>query len=107
MFKKDDYIVCLSFNEKISTACVKNNFIFKIRIDNKAIYPTIDLKGSGINGNSTLSFDKNQNLLDWRYAFIEEIEEYKRINKPFDINNVKINYKHDYLIKLMESLNIK
>jgi hypothetical protein len=86
MFRKGDYIVTLKVPNGYN--CAKKNYCFKIRIDHKGIYPEIDLKGSKSNGHDILSFDKKESLLDWRYATPEEIAEYDRLDKPYDVTTL-------------------
>lgn len=88
MFKKGDYIVTLKVSTNASR-CGKDNYCFKQREDNRSIHPEIDLGGSKHNGNNTLSFDKQYKLEDWRYATKEEIAEYDRLDKPFDVTTLK------------------
>lgn len=86
MFKQDDYIVCLEILTK--SDCSKKDYIFKQRKDNNGMHPYIDLEGSKINGNTSHTFNKLQSLKDWRYATFEEIEEYDRIGKPYDVTTL-------------------
>lgn len=86
MFYKGDYIVTLDVLDGYN--CARKNYCFKQRIDNKAIYPEVDLQGSRENGHAVMSFDKNEYLKDWRYATPEEIAEYERIGKPYDVTTL-------------------
>jgi hypothetical protein len=95
MFKKGDYIVTLKVL-KGDYNCARDNYCFKQRINNKSIYPEVDLRGSKDNGHNIMSFDKQGYLKDWRYATPQEIKEYDRIGKPYDITTLipkKIKYK--------------
>ncbi len=87
MFLKDEYIVTLILKEK-QTCCAKENYIFKQREDRTGIYPCVDLEGSCSNSNDSYSFGRLRNLLDWRYADLDEIEEYERIGKPYDVTTL-------------------
>ena len=87
MFKKGDYIVTL--RHTIGTDCAKPNFIFKQREKSDYINPCCDITGNKINGNSRLTFDKRDCLKEWRYATSHEIKEYDRLNKPFDVTELK------------------
>ena len=111
MFKKDNYIVTLNIKDIGSfTQCAKINYIFKQSIDSEYIIPRIDLVGSTSNANDTLLYNKRGNLLDWKYATTEEIFEYERIGKPFDVTKlvpVVRNNSYDYLIALFKKLGIK
>lgn len=83
-FKKGNYVVTLEGDFSFSNCC-KQNYIFKIREDCYYIRPEIDLKGSTTNGSGIMTFDKKKNLKDWRYATPEEIAEYDRLGKPYDV----------------------
>lgn len=87
MFKKGDYIVVLDIGS-FPTDCAKNGYCLKQRKNNKSIHPYIDLDGSRSNGNNSLEFDKTNNLKDWRYATPQEIDEYERLGKPFDVTKI-------------------
>jgi hypothetical protein len=91
-FKKGDYIVTLKNNLRsnfIGTSCAKENYCFKQRINSYYISPVLDLAGSRENGNSNLQFDKSDDMLkDWRYATPEEIAEYDRLGKPYDVTTL-------------------
>lgn len=95
MFRKDDYIVVLDIGD-FYTACAKNNYIFKQKENNNAIYPVCDLNGNKNNGNSTLTFDKNQSLKDWRYALPHEIEAYEQAGKPIDVTKLTTEPQYKY-----------
>lgn len=103
MFKKGDYIVTLKIN--INSNCAKENYCFKQRIDNKGIYPEVDLSGGRANGYNGMSFDKKTCLKDWRYATSEEIVEYERLGKPFDVTTLKKSLIGRYLKALVDSPN--
>lgn len=89
MFKKGDYIVTLKVIDWSSDNCAKDNYCFKQRIDAKSMNPEIDLSGSEDNWHSVMSFNKKGRLLDWRYATLEEIVEYDRLGKPYDVSTLK------------------
>ena len=86
-FKKGDYIVTLDVATK--TACAKNNFCFKQKENTYSIKPLLDSYGDSYNANTSLTFDKLNNLKDWRYATPEEIAEYDRIGKPYDVTTLQ------------------
>lgn len=88
MFKKNDYIVTLEVNI-IHSDCGKNNYCFKQRYDSSHICPCCDLIGSNGNANQSLTFEKSENLTNWRYATKQEIEEYDRLGKPYDVTTLK------------------
>ena len=110
MFKENDYIICLDIGD-FETNCGRNNFIFKQRENRNSIVPCIDLQGHALNANDALKFDKSDKLIEWRYATIEEIEEYDRIDKPYDVTTLEIKpiieENYDYLTKLLNKLEIK
>ena len=87
-FKEGDYIVTLNV-ESGEWNCARNNYCFKQRVDNKGIYPVVDLGGSKTNGHDIMSFNKKKYLKDWRYATPEEIAEYDRIGKPYDVTTLQ------------------
>jgi len=87
-FKEGDYIVTLK-GEFTGSDCAKENYCFKIRNSGPGIRPSMDLDGSKFNGNTSMTFDKRQKLRDWRYATPDEITEYNRIGKPFDVTKIK------------------
>lgn len=87
-FKEGDYIVTLDV-ESGAWNCARNNYCFKQRINNIYITPEIDLKGSKTNGHDIMSFDKKKYLKEWRYATPEEIAEYDRIGKPYDVTTLQ------------------
>lgn len=86
-FKKGDYIVTLKISEGYTTDCAKENYCFKQKCDNGSL-SVEDLFGYA-NGNSGLRYGKTNNLLDWRYATPEEIAEYDRLGKPYDVTTLK------------------
>lgn len=87
-FKKGDYIVTLKGEFK-GTSCGKENYCFKARETLYYLRPVIDLAGSDSNGNDTIKFDKShKGCTDWRYATPEEIAEYNRLGKPFDVTTL-------------------
>lgn len=87
-FRKDDYIVTLEGDFSM-TSCAEVNYCFKQKTEVDYIEPCLDLRGSSSNGNLTLKFDKSDNLENWRYATKEEIAEYDRIGKPYDVTTLK------------------
>ena len=80
-FKKDDYIVIL----KNSTNSFKINYCFKQRESYKYIKPEFDNHNSKTNGLPFLSIFNKDN---WRYATPEEIAEYERIGKPYNVTTL-------------------
>lgn len=88
MFKTNDYIVTLQLIPRFKGNCGKENYCFKQREDSNHIQPSMDLSGSDRNGHAILTFDKSGDLKDWRYATAQEIAEYDRINKPYDVTTL-------------------
>jgi hypothetical protein len=90
MFKENDYIVTLDIDHSgfFDTYCAKENYCFKQAKDDTSISPKIDLVGSVTNQNCTLTFDKKERLTDWRYATPQEIAEYDRLGRPFDVTTI-------------------
>lgn len=80
MFKKDDYIVLLNEDCINHTA----NKCYKQRKDSTHIEPYLDNRNSSSNGSTLFMFNRK----NWRYATKEEIAEYDRIGKPFDVTTL-------------------
>lgn len=95
-FKKGDYIVTLEGNFE-GTWCAKKNYCFKQRIDLSKMAPEKDIIHTKVNQDSSYSFDKTKNLTDWRYATKEEIVEYDRIGKPYDVTTLRTSVNNDSL----------
>jgi hypothetical protein len=91
MFKENDYIVTVTINRSglFDTSCAKENYCFKQRVNSACLSPDIDLEGSSTNSNCGLKFNSGDRLTDWRYATPQEIEEYDRLGKPFDVTLIK------------------
>lgn len=88
MFKKDDYIVLLKYDDVKTTS--KNfliNHCYKQRQDYSYLSPYLDSRGSCFNGWSLYDFEKNRHL--WRYATKQESAEYERLGKPYDVSTLK------------------
>ncbi len=81
MFKKGDYIVLLAGKTNKDWQL---NYCYKQRIDYCFLSVEKDCN-QGRNDWGILTFDKNN---DWRYATKEEIAEYNRIDKPFDVTTL-------------------
>jgi len=86
MFKKDEYIVTLEL-DNYTDVCAKENYCFKVEREGEFLTMYVDLEGVS-NGHSVLTFDKSRKLKDWRYAIPEEIEEYERLGKPYDVTTL-------------------
>jgi len=82
-FKAGEYIVTLIDDGN----CGRKNCCVKQRETHIDLRPVIDHKGNKTNGNST--FTKYDNC-NWRYATPEEITEYERLGKPYDVTTLKV-----------------
>lgn len=91
MFKKDDYIVVLRDQSKDSSY-IKFNYCFKQGKDSKGFFVEKDLEGGITNCGLNITFNKKDT---WRYATKEEIAEYDRLGKPFDVTTLNTK-KYDY-----------
>jgi hypothetical protein len=81
-FKKDSYIVTLNSNGVIG---FPSNYCFKQREDFYYIRPYLDTVGSNTNGWEDIKVD---NPSTYRYATLEEIAEYNRLGKPYDVTTL-------------------
>jgi len=88
-FEKGDYIVLLS-SKHPKDVNFPINFCYKISYDSSYLTVENDAKG-GENGWSILPFDKSQRN-DWRYASPQEIQEYDKNNRPFDVTKITTSY---------------
>jgi len=106
MFKKGEYIVTLKIIP--GTACAKENFIFKQRVDSEGMQPCVDLDNNKSNGNASYSADKTRNLKNWRYANPQEAIEYERLGHPYDVTTLQPVNPEDtsYLIEIFAKNNI-
>jgi len=86
MFRKDEYIITLEL-DSYTDVCAKENYCFKVEREDDYLTMYVDLEGIS-NGHSVLTFDKSRRLKDWRYATPEEIEEYERLGKPYDVTTL-------------------
>ena len=95
-FKKGEYIVLISDGQSTSgTTLVQSdqfikNHCYKVRENNTFLRPELDSCGSTANGWECIlynpnKFHKNRN---WRYATQEEIDEYERRGKPYDVTEL-------------------
>lgn len=119
-FNKDDYIVLLkneyNYNNEPPRPRLAGsekfplNFCYKQRVTFSYLTPYLDNKSSNTNAWSIHDFHKTHGY-DWRYATIDEIMEYDRLNKPFDtiqFNNSQKEFKNDenyeYLIPILKNI---
>jgi hypothetical protein len=90
MFRKGDYIVLLEGPKYDND--FKLYYCYKQRENSPYINPEIDCRGSETNGWKLRPIDKCYNN-DWRYATSEEIAEYDRVGKPFDVTTMNMETK--------------
>lgn len=83
MFYEGDYIVTLINDGD----CGKVNYCSKQRKDSSSLNPVIDTKGYHHNSNWEFLASDTSNT-KWRYATPEEIAEYERIGKPYDVTTL-------------------
>jgi hypothetical protein len=98
MFKKDDYIV-FTEGDTTGASCFPLNYVFKQRLDEIYLCPYLDTEGSRGNGwdyprrfdwtTTKEKYPDESCKNTWRYATKEEIEEYDRLGRPFNINTLK------------------
>lgn len=101
MFKKDDYIVVLEKSNGNLEWMSPNN-VYKQYINNIKLYVRVDNKG-GLTNCNDVTFDKPET---WRYATSEEITEYERIGKPFDVTTL-IKKEKSLVKQVQEGLKLK
>lgn len=80
-FKKGEYIVLIDYSPSFST-----NYIYKQRENYYYLRAKLDNDGDRNNGN--IKFQK-KNPYNWRYATQEEIDEYERRGKPYDVTELQ------------------
>jgi hypothetical protein len=89
MFVKDDYIV---LTKGPTDSSYKINFCYKQRGDCSYLLTYLDSRNSDTNGWSVYDFNKTKELggikIDWRYATKEEIAEYDKLGKPYDVTTL-------------------
>lgn len=107
MFLQGDYIVLL---KGPTCADFALQYIYKQRLDQDHLHPELDLKRSGTNAWIRYTFNKKMHPMlkdqyadiDWRYATPEEITEYNRLGKPYDVTLWKESPTADKLIAQAE-----
>jgi hypothetical protein len=92
MFKKDDYIVFTS-GSYADDESFPINYVFKQGEDDYYLKVNIDAKGQKNGWRAFRNFNKKYNKVensecDWRYATPEEIAEYDRLGKPYDVTTL-------------------
>jgi hypothetical protein len=85
MFKKGDYIVILNKPNGILDY-LPPNYVYKQNRNYDCVYPDVDIKGTKTSCSDVKFVNKN----DWRYATPEEIAEYDRLGKPFDVTTMNM-----------------
>ena len=81
-FKKDDYIIQLTTTNSIY---LSNIFIYVQLRNHRSLYAKKDNTGS----TTQSSWVKYDNPKTWRYATPEEIVEYDRLSKPYNVEDFK------------------
>lgn len=81
-FKKGEYIVLIDTPHIIEP--YPKNYIFKQRETNNYLVSVLDSEGSKINGWFPIRYSSKY----WRYATPEEITEYERLGKPYDVTTL-------------------
>jgi hypothetical protein len=103
MFKNGDYVVKL--NDASSCYLLKNH-VYVQSTDKNVLITDYDSFGT-----TTMSSNVYFNSpVTWRYATPEEIAEYERLGKPFDVTtvvSVPVNNDYAYLVKFLKKLGIK
>lgn len=97
MFQQGDYIVLL---KKSDNKYFTQNYIYLQCQNYYKMYTNTDSVGERTNGGAEFK-DKD----DWRYATSEEIVEYERLGKPFDVTTLKKSLIGRYLKALVDSPN--
>lgn len=126
VFKKGEYIVLISDGQSTggTTLVQSNQFIknhcYKVRENNKFLRPELDSCGGTTNGWECILYNPNKfhKTRNWRYATQEEIDEYERRGKPYDVvelnkqsfpneGSIEIEYIPKNLISYLENNNRK
>lgn len=82
IFKKGEYIVYIGDTDN----SYRKNHVYKQREDFSYLRSELDSLGSISNGWSIIEPKAN----NWRYATIDEANEYERIGKPYDVTTLSI-----------------
>ena len=85
MFKENDYIVLTKI--KLRTSSFLENWIIKQNRNSQHLEIYLDCQYD-CSAWSIFKFDKSDTRFDWRYATFEEIEEYDRIGKPYNVTTL-------------------
>ena len=84
-FKKGEYIVITDYFDNFSKDFISNH-IYKQRCDSNFLQSEHDSKNSKTNGWKRYTRNNTHN---WRYATQEEIQEYERRGKPYDVTELQ------------------
>ena len=85
MFRKGDYIVILNKPNGILDY-LPPNYVYKQNRNYDYVYSDVDIRGTKTSCSDVKFVNKN----DWRYATPEEIAEYDRVGKPFDVTTMNM-----------------
>lgn len=99
-FKKGDYVVLLTDCDggNCWSDQIPINYCYKLRKNQNAnyFYPELDIRNSKTNGWSTVPYNSK---LKVRQASEEEIAEYDRLGKPYDVSTLNTKLKEDELLE--------
>lgn len=88
VFLKNDYVILLLVDNKeqssSSKGCIPTGWIYQLKEDSKgdSFWPMLDPNNSTSNG-------YNHSSVKLRHATTEEIAEYQRLGKPYDVSLLK------------------
>jgi hypothetical protein len=85
MFRKGDYIVILNKPNGILDY-LPPNYVYKQNRNYDCVESDVDIKGTKTSCSDVKFVNKN----DWRYATSEEIAEYDRLGKPYDVTTMNM-----------------
>jgi hypothetical protein len=97
MFRKGDYIVILNKPNGILDY-LPPNYVYKQNRNYDCVYSDVDIRGTKTSCTDVEFVNKN----DWRYATSEEIAEYNRLGKPFDVTTMNMKTKPLYMKAIQE-----
>ena len=97
-FKKGEYIVLIGKGQSISSATLLEDFrtfiqnhCYKVRESCRHLRVELDSIGSKTNGWQCILYNPNKfhKTRNWRYATQEEIDEYERRGKPYNVTELQ------------------
>ena len=112
VFKKGEYIVLIGNGQSIvcSSTFQANSYIqnhcYKVRESGTFLRTELDSIGGTINGWECIPYNPNEfhKTRNWRYATQEEIDEYERRGKPYDVTELtKIIFPEEGYIKVTDN----